>query len=85
MSNIPGLDKPINSITDDMCGKVKTIFEDKNDHQKKGGLKTMGESMKAGMVLVMSLWDDHAANMIWLDAVDPPGKTGPGGPRGTCP
>ena len=41
--------------------------------------------MKEGMVLVMSIWDDHAARMIWLDATDPPGKTDFGGPRGPCP
>jgi len=23
--------------------------------------------------------------MLWLDSVDPPTKTAPGGPRGTCP
>jgi len=86
MSKIPGLDKQINSITDDMCGKVKTIFGDKNDHIKKGGLKKMGDSMEEGMVLVMSIWDDHAEHMLWLDSTDPPTKTEPGkgGPRGTC-
>ena len=24
--------------------------------------------MKDGMVLVMSLWDDHSVNMLWLDS-----------------
>jgi hypothetical protein len=28
----------------------------------------MGEALKRGMVLVMSLWDDHEANMSWLDS-----------------
>ena len=37
------------------------------------------------MVLVMSIWDDHAANMLWLDSIDPPSKTSFGGPRGSCP
>ena len=36
------------------------------------------------MVLVMSLWDDHAANMLWLDSTYPVDKTTIGGPRGTC-
>merc|ERR1719313_1237482 len=39
----------------------------------------MGESLKNGMVLVMSLWDDHAADMLWLDS------TKPGSVRGSCP
>ena len=42
MTNIPGLDKQVNSITDDFCDKAKTIMGDKNDHKKKGGLKKMG-------------------------------------------
>ena len=32
-----------------------------------GGLRAMGESMERGHVLVMSLWDDHSVNMLWLD------------------
>ena len=84
MSNVPGLDKQVNSITDEMCGALKTKFGDPNEHEKKGGLKAMGEAMDAGMVLVMSLWDDHAANMLWLDSTYPVDKTAPGGPRGTC-
>jgi cellulose 1,4-beta-cellobiosidase len=36
------------------------------------------------MVLVMSIWDDHAANMLWLDSTYPKDKTSFGGPRGTC-
>lgn len=46
----------------------------------------MGESLDRGMVLVMSMWDDHEANMLWLDSdyplnVDP---SKPGVHRGTC-
>jgi cellulose 1,4-beta-cellobiosidase len=44
----------------------------------------MGEAMVNGMVLVMSIWDDHDANMLWLDSTYPTDKTGPGGPRGSC-
>jgi len=36
------------------------------------------------MSLVLSLWDDHYADMLWLDSTYPTTKTGPGGPRGTC-
>lgn len=45
----------------------------------------MGKSMKNGMVLVMSIWDDHDAHMLWLDSTYPTDKTTWGGPRGTCP
>ena len=47
----------------------------------------MGESLERGMVLVMSLWDDHAVHMLWLDSSYPPDKSpsAPGVTRGTCP
>lgn len=80
-----GMDKQFESITDDMCEKTKNIFGDKNDHKNKGGLQKMGKSLKNGMVLVMSLWDDSAARMLWLDSTYPVDKTSPGGPRGECP
>ena len=57
---------------------------DPNDFQTKGGMKKMGDAMKSGMVLVMSIWDDHAADMLWLDSTYPTNKTTIGGPRGTC-
>jgi len=28
----------------------------------------MGEAMRRGMTLIMSIWDDHAADMNWLDS-----------------
>lgn len=47
----------------------------------------MAASLARGHVLVMSLWDDHAVNMLWLDSTYPtdadPQK--PGVARGTCP
>lgn len=51
-----------------------------------GGLGAMGEAMDAGMVLVLSLWDDPATAMRWLDSTDP-GRLGeevPGVVRGPC-
>ena len=44
----------------------------------------MSQALDKGMVLVMSLWDDHAADMLWLDSTYPKTKTALGGPRGTC-
>ncbi|KAF8963521.1 glycoside hydrolase [Flammula alnicola] len=42
--------------------------------------------MNTGMVLVLSVWDDHTANMLWLDSNYPTNKdaTTPGIARGTC-
>merc|ERR1719263_2079259 len=83
-SNIPGLSAQHDSITSDMCDSFKDIMGDKNDFKKKGGLKKMGDAMSNGMVLVMSIWDDHAADMLWLDSTYPTTKTTIGGPRGAC-
>jgi len=46
----------------------------------------MGESFKRGVVLVMSMWDDHEANMLWLDSDYPLDKDPslPGVKRGSC-
>ncbi|CAE6419937.1 unnamed protein product, partial [Rhizoctonia solani] len=41
----------------------------------------------AGVVLVMSIWDDHAAHMLWLDSNYPLDRDAskPGVARGSCP
>ncbi|KAJ7833035.1 concanavalin A-like lectin/glucanase domain-containing protein [Mycena olivaceomarginata] len=75
-----------NAITDSFCAAQKSAFGDTNTFASKGGLATMSRAASAGMVLVMSIWDDHAANMLWLDAPYPPNKSAsaPGVTRGTC-
>jgi len=46
----------------------------------------MGSSFDAGMVLVLSIWDDHAVNMLWLDSDYPTDAdaSAPGVSRGPC-
>ncbi|KAF2188257.1 glycoside hydrolase family 7 protein [Zopfia rhizophila CBS 207.26] len=75
-----------NSITDAWCEQQKTVFGDTSSFKKLGGLKEMGASLARGHVLVMSLWDDHAVNMLWLDSTYPTDKDAstPGVARGTC-
>ena len=75
-----------NSITDNFCNAQKKEFGDPNDYEKRGGNKVMGGSLDRGMVLVMSLWDDHDVHMLWLDSTYPPDKSpsSPGVARGTC-
>merc|ERR1711899_205659 len=45
------------------------------------------EGMKRGMTLIFSMWDDHAAHMLWLDSNYPPegDPSKPGVARGPCP
>ncbi|KAF2631243.1 glycoside hydrolase family 7 protein [Macroventuria anomochaeta] len=76
-----------NSITDSFCKAQKSAFGDTSSFANLGGLNAMAASLARGHVLVMSLWDDHAVNMLWLDSSYPttadPSK--PGIARGTCP
>ncbi|KAK6337785.1 hypothetical protein TWF696_001265 [Orbilia brochopaga] len=83
-STIPGVEG--NSITQSYCDAQKSVFGDHTGFQDKGGMAAMGDAMRNGMVLVMSLWDDHHANMLWLDSSYPLDKdpSTPGVARGTC-
>jgi len=75
-----------NSVSDKYCTDVKKLFGDRNDFETKGGLRAMGRQMDTGMVLVLSLWDDHEVHMLWLDSDYPTDKpnTQPGISRGPC-
>ncbi|KAI0675484.1 cellobiohydrolaseI [Trametes maxima] len=85
-TNIAGMDT-FDSITDDFCNAQKEAFGDTNSFEKLGGIKQMGSAFETGMVLVMSIWDDHAANMLWLDSDYPTDAdpSSPGVARGPCP
>lgn len=85
MSNIPG-GVQSSSLTDDFCAAQKSVFQDENVFKAMGGLKNMGESLKRGMTLVMSVWDDSSVYMLWLDSNFPTDKdpSSPGVARGPC-
>jgi len=74
------------SITEPFCTAQKTAFSDVNQFAAKGGYTNMGKAFDAGMVLVLSIWDDHAAHMLWLDSNYPTDRPAsqPGTARGTC-
>merc|ERR1711997_1109985 len=73
------------SITDDFCKDWVAETQDGTNFLEKGGLGAMEKAIDAGVVLVMSLWDDHYANMLWLDSTYPVDSTAPGSARGPCP
>jgi len=83
-SSVPGVQG--NSITDKFCSDQKVAFQDPDDHKAKGGLQKMGEALDRGMVLALSIWDDGATEMRWLDSVFPPDEppSRPGVLRGPC-
>ncbi|KAL7928143.1 Exoglucanase 1 [Trichoderma chlorosporum] len=73
-----------NSITSDYCTAEQAEFGG-TSFTDKGGLAQINKAFQGGMVLVMSLWDDYAVNMLWLDSTYPTNATGtPGAARGTC-
>lgn len=84
-SNIDGIDAT-NEITEDYCTQQKEVFGDTDSFNDRGGMTAMGDAFDEGMVLVMSIWDDYAAQMLWLDAPYPADADPdtPGVSRGTC-
>lgn len=84
MSKIAGVDG--NSITTKFCDQQKQVFGDTYTFKDKGGMANMAQALSKGMVLVMSLWDDHYSNMLWLDSTYPTDKDAsvPGIGRGDC-
>ena len=78
--------KTFDSVSDDFCTSQKAAFNDTDGFGARGGLKALGSKLDTGMVLVMSLWDDSAVDMLWLDSTYPPTKdpSAPGVARGTC-
>merc|ERR1711881_347723 len=73
-----------NTITDDFCNDWVATTQDGTNFEAKGGLGAIEKAIDAGVVLVMSLWDDHYANMLWLDSTYPVDSTDPGAKRGAC-
>merc|ERR1712036_27055 len=73
-----------NTITDDYCNDWVATTQDGTNFEEKGGLGAIEKAIDAGVVLVMSLWDDHYANMLWLDSTYPVDSTDPGALRGYC-
>jgi cellulose 1,4-beta-cellobiosidase len=58
-----------NSITQTWCDTQKAVFNEKvYPFSEFGGMVSMGKGIRLGMVLVIGLWDDHYADMLWLDA-----------------
>merc|ERR1712070_426448 len=72
------------TITEDFCADWVAVTQDGTNFLEKGGLDAVEKAIDAGVVLVMSLWDDHYANMLWLDSTYPTDGSQPGSYRGAC-
>jgi cellulose 1,4-beta-cellobiosidase len=75
-----------NEITTTYCEAENTAFAGAGEFTAKGGLSQMSDALAEGMVLVLSLWDDDYADMLWLDSDYPTNETSttPGVARGSC-
>ena len=71
--------------TDATIAAQKAKYSENNYFSTLGGLKRMGYAFANKMVLVLSLWDDRSANMLWLDSTYPTTSSLPGAIRGSCP
>lgn len=78
---------PGSELNDEFCKAQKVAFGDDDVFNDKGGFAQFTDAVAGGMVLVMSLWDDHYANMLWLDSTYPTDASPdePGKGRGSCP
>jgi len=86
---IPSLDvggKQYSSVSPEYCESARDLFQDGTNFLEKGGFGAVDISFEKGMVLALSLWDDHYANMLWLDSCYPTDsdESVPGVCRGTC-
>lgn len=83
-SNIAGITG--NTIDTDFCTAEITTFGETTSFSDKGGFGGVSAALEAGVVLVMSLWDDYAVNMLWLDSTYPTNETAAnlGAVRGSC-
>ena len=57
------------NLTDAIVAAQKEQFDEEDAYgDAYGGTAMMGAALAKGMVMVLSIWDDSAANMNWLDA-----------------
>lgn len=85
VSKVPGV-TATNAVSDKFCDEQKSVFGDQTHFQELGGMQNMGAAIGRGMVLALSVWDDHAVHMLWLDSTFPTDAdpSAPGVARGTC-
>lgn len=73
-------------FSDRHCNEQKVVFGEPNLFTNLGGLTTLGEAFKRGMVLEMSIDEDWTDNMLRQDNTFPPHANPqfPGVRRGLC-
>lgn len=73
------------TITPEYCAAQNKLYGGRDRFTEVGGFTSVNAALNKPMVLVMSIWDDHASNMLWLDSTFPIEDAGkPGTERGDC-
>jgi cellulose 1,4-beta-cellobiosidase len=74
-------------ITQEFCDNIFNVFTEHDRYTEVGGWPAMVDALSVPHVLVMSIWADHYANMLWLDGAWPrdADPSEPGVTRGDCP
>ena len=76
-----------NEINAELCDVLFDTFTDYDRYTEVGGWTAMADALAQPQVLVLSIWADHYANMLWLDGHWPreANASDPGVVRGNCP
>lgn len=64
------LEHPGGSLTSDKIKYWKKLQNETNTFESSGGFDSLTKAIKDGMAFVISIWDDPATNMRWLDSDD---------------
>ena len=83
---VPGGDgaSAFDSLSTEYCEAELDAFGGNATFLARGGMGAMDGAFEDGVVFVLSLWDDSAAHMLWLDSTYPVNSTDPGAVRGPC-
>jgi len=64
------IEHPGGSLTSVNIHKWKILHQEPNTFELYGGFNSLTKAIKQGMVFIVSIWDDQAAHMTWLDSGD---------------
>ncbi|EEY16316.1 hypothetical protein D7B24_001122 [Verticillium nonalfalfae] len=84
--NSEGVPSDSNTVNPEYCTAYNIAWDERDRQAEIGGFGALNSALALPMVVVLSIWADHYANMLWLDSIYPPeDPTKPGAARGACP
>jgi cellulose 1,4-beta-cellobiosidase len=72
------------NMTDASIASNHALFKEPDQFHALGGFKTLSSAFSRKMVLILSIWDDTAYSMRWMDSIYPVGSNAVGSYRGPC-